>query len=697
MFRNEGIMILAKIALFGPSSLQPNPRATKGTLGKLIGATEATATIMATFGTYKGDKSKIPYEANFYALKRLLITTWANPHIQKTAGLWNQFIFGPKIPAAVAAAPEVTPVEEDGPEDEIAKLLNQISDTPSDDDEHERLSVKLEVMFLDAISGIEASHKDQPQILRGGCLEGTRENVLRLIHDWRIAQAQDNPICWLSGTAGVGKSAIAISVAESYEDDGLISSFFLYKSDPKRNTPSALILTIARDLGRAIPSLRDVIKKRVYYDPALLVSELEVQFRELVLNPVLGISDDDGSSDDDGRSGGRPADILLGKRKSTKKTWWRTPNDDSPEHLKLIVIDGLDECGDDKLQSRILSAIGSSYQESPHFPVRFLICSRPEEWILQAFNTPPLRGITKRISLDDPLMHGEDIKNYYLREFEKIPQNTHRGHWPSEEEFELLVQKTCESSHFAYASTAVRFIKEPLSDPVTQLRRILTYNPVRASRSPFHEIDCLFHIIISAHPNLDELLSILAARFLIPPHAPLSPEFVGLLLGLTAQEIVSSLRTMHPLLDVRDEKSDVVVLHSSFMEYMFDQTRSGSFFIEKATRHGILAKRWVKLFILKIENNPGILEGTGRPLYRADDHKTESLIRHLVDGCIPFCAASKKLNPSLSLDIDGLRRAILPSRPNQDYPPSKRRLGLVASLALLSFREKLPSLPSWQE
>ncbi|KAJ8075873.1 hypothetical protein PM082_021505 [Marasmius tenuissimus] len=82
----------------------------------------------------------------------------------------------------------------------------------------------------DAIAGVGASHKAEQQSSRGECPEGTRETALGMVYDWRSAKRQALPMCWLSGAEGVGKSAIAMSVAKAAEDDGLIATFF--RSDP---------------------------------------------------------------------------------------------------------------------------------------------------------------------------------------------------------------------------------------------------------------------------------------------------------------------------------------------------------------------------------------------------------------------------------------------------------------------------------
>ncbi|KAF9254271.1 hypothetical protein L218DRAFT_886647, partial [Marasmius fiardii PR-910] len=71
--------------------------------------------------------------------------------------------------------------------------------------------------------------------------------------------SQDIPgVCWLRGSAGAGKSAIAQTVAERCEGNRLVASFFFSRTDPARNTPKYLALAIADGLITAHPTLQDI-------------------------------------------------------------------------------------------------------------------------------------------------------------------------------------------------------------------------------------------------------------------------------------------------------------------------------------------------------------------------------------------------------------------------------------------------------
>ncbi|KAL0566813.1 hypothetical protein V5O48_015189 [Marasmius crinis-equi] len=438
-------------------------------------------------------------------------------------------------------------------------------------------------ILWDLIKDVGASHKAEHQVSRGECLEGTREEVLQIIHGWRVPGACVPPICWLSGAAGVGKSSIAMSVAKSCEDDGLISSFFCFRSDPQRNNPNAMVPTIAHGLAVTNPSVRQILNKRITADPSILRARFEVQFEALVKQPITTVQP-------------------------------------SPEAPNLIIIDGLDECSDELTQLRILNTIASAYRrspESPHIPLRFLVCSRPEVWIRRMFEGPRLVGLAKHIVLDERFDPTQDIRRFYEHEFREIRESMEYqdvplpNPWPSESNFNSLVQKS--DGQFSYAATAVRIVKHPYISPVDQLNIILAHHTT-SNPSPFAELDHLYHVVLSANPDYNKVLPILSAILIVPTYLEddrddrdfwddwddwnnppgLTPEFIELLLGLSPGEVALRLRGMHSVLSIRGRKDGIYVYHTSFTDYLCDRARSGDFYIDKHAQEHFLFYQWLQ-------------------------------------------------------------------------------------------------------
>ncbi|KAL0571879.1 Rho guanine nucleotide exchange factor [Marasmius crinis-equi] len=410
-----------------------------------------------------------------------------------------------------------------------------------------------------AIAGVGASHKAEEQFSRGLLLPGSRTEVLGRIRDWRVSAEEGPPICWLSGSVGSGKTAIVLTVANSCGDE-LLCSFFFLRSDPKRNHPSALMLTIAHALVAKIPALRDLIYQKISEDPTVLEAIPEVQFQELVAKPILS------------------------RRHSSAEYLMKR------EDPNLIIIDGLDDFGDQETQSDILRVVLSAYQQTPFPPLRFLISSRPVPGTRQALGSS---AIIKHITLDGT--SSADIKLYYNHEFLAIRTNSEHCHvrfpdpWPSKEDLRLLVYNS--GDQFAYASAAVKFVKIPYSHPVKQLRIILD-----GIRDFPPSLDRLFHIILNANPVNDKVRRILGAILILPPHIGLSPspELIELLLNLPSGDVTLSLSAMLPLLDIRRQKDGICLHQTSFSEFLSDSDRSGQFYIDRHEQHHHLAEQWLQ-------------------------------------------------------------------------------------------------------
>ncbi|KAK1215682.1 hypothetical protein PQX77_021687 [Marasmius sp. AFHP31] len=423
--------------------------------------------------------------------------------------------------------------------------------------------------LVSVTAGVGASHKAEQQFERGNCLPGTRVESLRLIYDWRSSKQQKHPICWLSGLAGVGKSAIAMTVAQDCENEGLLaSSYFFFRSDPKRNNPSTLMPCIAHDLASTMPLLRTDIEQRISNDPRILEATLEVQFRELIFGPACSLRD----------------------------SFIERPG--SPAMCNVVVIDGLDECGDEDDQLRILSIIQSAYQQAPHLPLRFLICSRPESWLQEAFADESLFQLSKMIILDDSFAAHEDIRRYLRHHFHEIVTSRKYRQvrfptpWPSEADLETLVEWSC--GQFIFVATVIKFITSAFRQPIEQLRIIIEkIPPRRPGASPYQQLDILYNLVLSVNPDYEEVRPILAAILSIP-NITRSPACIELLLGLSTGQAAATLRGMHSVLDIRGYNEEIHIFHTSFRDYLVDQTRSGCFHIDIDTEKPVIARQWLQ-------------------------------------------------------------------------------------------------------
>ncbi|KAJ8080337.1 hypothetical protein PM082_017170 [Marasmius tenuissimus] len=458
----------------------------------------------------------------------------------------------------------------------------------------------------DAVAGVGATHTAEQQYERGECLEGTRVELRGMIGDWGRAREQGSPLFWLTGTAGVGKTAIAMSAAKACEEEGLlVSSFFFFRPDPKRNNPNALWLSIAHGLASTMPDIRPLIERRISEDPKILEARLEEQFRELIVNPLVNPVF---QSSWQRRLCGfllQALCLIVSSVMLLDVLWgfWATLSSAGPAQVPdIVIIDGLDECSGEAAQLRILSIIQNAVRRAPRFPLRFLICSRPEAWIREAFSAEPLREVSKVILLDDQYTTKEDIIKYYRHQFQEIVNNPKYKHvrfpnpWPSQEDFVILIDRS--SHQFVYVTTVVRFITLAGNHPIDQLSLTLQSSPNdQTGTSPFHELDILYNTILKASAAPERVHAILTAILVLSAYSSFikpSPAHIELLLGLSTGQVALTLRGMHAVLHINGWADKIHIHHTSFRDYLVDPSRSQKFYIDPSAQKHFIMQQWLE-------------------------------------------------------------------------------------------------------
>ncbi|KAF9259139.1 hypothetical protein L218DRAFT_1080051 [Marasmius fiardii PR-910] len=475
-------------------------------------------------------------------------------------------------------------------------------------------------LLWEAVRNVGASHNSELQVERGNCLPGTREAVLRLIREWIVSRSPTLPVCWLSGAAGVGKSAIALTAAQECEKDGLVASFFFFRSDLRRNTPTSLFLSIAHGLVVSRPHLKSLVNQRIASNPNILEARLEDQYKELILEHVS---------------------IPL--------------SEPSPD---LVIIDGLDECSNAVAQRRILSIIFSTYQQPSHPPLRYLICSRPESWIQEIFDSHKSRSLTRHIKLDDSFRPRYDIELYFDKHFRdirmdhKYSQIMFPDPWPRPEDVQVLVEKA--DGQFIYATTVIKFITTEFALPTDQLYLILVKvshkSPASESpQSPFHDLDELYLIILHANPDHNKhLLPILAAILLLSEPCP---AYIELLLGQSPGTVILNLHAMHSVLAIsHDRQVNISIYHKSFTDFLCDSARSKEFFIDKCKWGNILGSRWLRALSEQCKADPELLSSYGSSL--TDPYAAQYLMKEWEEALYLYRRAKKMSQPDESSWLD---------------------------------------------
>ncbi|TDL20392.1 hypothetical protein BD410DRAFT_899521 [Rickenella mellea] len=274
-----------------------------------------------------------------------------------------------------------------------------------------------------------------------GCLIGTREGVVSNILQW-TQDCSDRPICWLSGAAGSGKSAIAQEVAARLDDEKqLLASFFFRRGEDHRSNSSHLITTLAYQVTVSMPATKPLMEKVLREYPSIMKQPLHIQFEKLLVN------------------------ILCQKPNWIQRVLNRQPP-------KVIIIDALDECDDkSSIEDFIKSLLGII--QSSQVPLQFFFTSRVEEHIRKGFEL--CSSAMNHLSLDD-FDARVDIRALFRFEFQRIlNQNVQKMDgvakpWPSDYDIEALVKKS--SGLFIFASTLIKFVNAA-SRPHVKLQELL--------------------------------------------------------------------------------------------------------------------------------------------------------------------------------------------------------------------------------
>ncbi|KAJ7889348.1 hypothetical protein B0H14DRAFT_3711113 [Mycena olivaceomarginata] len=385
---------------------------------------------------------------------------------------------------------------------------------------------------------LEALHDSAESYPQPRCHPETRTKMLNNLFSWATGSSSVNPVCWLHGPAGAGKSAVMQSLCRRLaEENRLAGSFFFRRGHPTSGNAKMLFATLAYQLVVRDSQLKDLILRQVFDDPSVVGRDLEVQLQALIVGPCVSWK------------GSRPL---------------------------IFLVDGLDECDGEAAQRQTLHLIAGAVAKLPS-TLRILVASRPEPHIRATFASLQFTRILKEINVQQSF---DDVRTYLRDEFSRI----RREHtetmarfplfWPSNYDLEALVDKS--SGYFIYASTVIKFIDDPYSCPIEQLDIIRKLPKDLGTDRPFAALDQLYTQILSRVPARfrARLLDILCVN---SEHARLQLHEIEYLLGLEPGDVALTCRALHSLLDL--DRNGIRTYHASFGDYLRDPDRSLSFHV----------------------------------------------------------------------------------------------------------------------
>jgi hypothetical protein len=425
------------------------------------------------------------------------------------------------------------------------------------------------------------------------CMQGTRIDILNYIHGLLDDQVKSR-IIWLHGTAGVGKSAVAFTVAErmrglkvterTTDEKRLAGSFFFSRKHTKRCTTGYFFATLAYQLATNFPSIQDDVNRAIRQNPALLDPDnsLHDQMETLFLQPL-------------------------------RKLYFRLRNTPPP----VFVIDALDECTSETEIADFICLLGQALRESDVPVIHILLTSRSEAHIHDAIQEEGVRslvceipvkthgeGVSKIISLD-----GVDVDNdiyiFLTHSFRKFQSRC--SNFPQPTTLQLAQLANRAGRRFIVASTMMKFIHDGYNDPRGRLQLMLEQT---SKLLPGTEVYKLYDRILSTCS--DPMRAYLHLSVVAALADPLPISQISELLGPgEGRDLEATLKQLRSVMDIPTDSSlPVNIYHSSVRDYVSNPSNCSLHEVQHGltSPHSLLARSSLGLMIDAIPANTALLD-----------------------------------------------------------------------------------------
>ncbi|KAF9442973.1 hypothetical protein P691DRAFT_779133 [Macrolepiota fuliginosa MF-IS2] len=389
------------------------------------------------------------------------------------------------------------------------------------------------------------------------CYPGTRVRLTTEIEAWFFDDNRNWRFLWLSGPAGVGKSAVAQTVAEYAAEMDVLGAAYFFSRPNKRNKYPEIFITLAYQLAVRFPGYQPLLAARLSADPELLDKIPSVQFKQLIIEPLS---------------------LLSNTRKHA------------------IILDGLDECDGEDNQLEIIELINNLLHSTISLPIIWMICSRQEAHLKRIFARPDYAVQCWREFLPiDSEESRSDTETFVRGRFREVHERYGEGveedadgRWPPEAAIEQIIEKT--SGLFVLTDTLLKHIEDPETrEPDQRLVEVLAFlkhSHLTGSRNPMHDVDMFYTRILSnipdGHWSITRLI-LVASTFRSEWVGQLAVQPMCNLLGITRAKFYAAMRQLHSVIRI-PEPSDAAetplhFFHATFLDYLTDPNRAGRFFI----------------------------------------------------------------------------------------------------------------------
>ncbi|KAJ2928697.1 hypothetical protein H1R20_g8417, partial [Candolleomyces eurysporus] len=417
------------------------------------------------------------------------------------------------------------------------------------------------------------------------CHPETRVAVQDDLYGWIVDgdRESDQPkkIKWVTGPAGTGKTAVMGSLSGRCKTDGVLAATFFFASwsaSVGRRRKTAFITTIAHQLARYHPDLREEISKAIAANSDIFDKNLHTQMEVLILGPLQEIS--------------------------------RHPN--RPGLRGAIIIDGLDECEAEQYhditstglegkfarenaqdQLEILQVLQAAASD-PYFPFRILIASRPERTFREFFDTENNpTAFAHKLDLNEDYNANTDIALFLEAQFNILCRRYRfPSPWPPPGTIQTLVEKA--SGQFIYAATVIRFLdKGHRESPKVLLETILKMEGTNITTSnPLQQLDALYSHILESSPDPPLSIRWIQTISWCSTYAIISVRELSVASNVTlllqtdpeSNEVEHLLGNLHSLIQIPPPSDQVTtryeIYHKSLFDFLIDPGRCGKLYVE---------------------------------------------------------------------------------------------------------------------
>ena len=407
-------------------------------------------------------------------------------------------------------------------------------------------------------------------------MKGTRDKILKEIIGWAEDASMDSPpVYWLTGQAGSGKTSIAYSITQHFDDLGrtdgpdrhtvLGGDFLCSRQFEETKRHVYIIPTLAHQLARKSRSFADALYAAGKFDS---VDKLSHQMEDLLVGP-----------------------------------WHKS---DDARHAKippyLVVVDALDEIEDHggyEFLRELLDEVNSRKLRG----LKFLVTSRTDPDLVElckSFLSMPVCRLQ-----EVPTAEVESDISTYLHV--KLPA--------LRSEPELIDVAKRAGGLFIYAATVVRYLtprrKITLAEQRVLMRKLFSQSFVTSSAHG--RIDGLYrHVLQQAFSGLDG--EILDSRLQIL-HTFLctiertSTSIAAILLTQPQELVEAVLGELYAVLYIKD--GQILWYHASFPDFIFSEKRSRveldgqmvDMSCTSAVHNALLAKSCFQIMMKKLRFN----------------------------------------------------------------------------------------------